>query len=113
MGLGGWLKQLFNPYTKLCDRCSELLAPAKGSHFGKRASEASKAIASHGCLVRRAWRSAYVQEGGEELYQCGECGSWWGHVFWTCVPQGALCRYRNVRSVEAWVKKWPTGEVIP
>ena len=48
MGLSGWLKKLFKPYTKLCDRCSELLAPAKGSHFGKRASEASKAIASHG-----------------------------------------------------------------
>jgi hypothetical protein len=112
MGLGDWLKQWFNPSTGLCERCSERLAPAAGSHFGERAATASQAIAAHGCLVRRAWRSAYVQEGGEDLYQCRDCGSWWGHVFWTCVPQEALYRYR-VRSVEGWVKKWPKGEVVP
>jgi hypothetical protein len=114
MGLGDWLKQCFNPgdgSTDLCERCSGLLAPAEGSHSRERASDASKAIVSHGWLVRRAWRSAYPQEGGEDLYQCRDCGSWWGHVFWTCVPEEALVRHK-VRSVEAWVKEWPLGEVV-
>jgi hypothetical protein len=111
MSFGQWLKNLFNRSSSLCERCSAVLAPAEGSHSGKRAADVSNALASHGCLVRRAWRSAYVQEGGEDLYQCRNCGSWWGHVFWTCVPEEALRRYQ-VRSVEAWVRKWPRGEVV-
>jgi hypothetical protein len=111
MGLGDWFQKCFHRSTALCVRCSERLAPAKGSHSGEHAADASKAIAAHGGLVRRAWRSAYPQEGGEDLYQCRDCGSWWGHVFWTCVPQEALYRYR-VHSVEGWVKKWPLGEVV-
>ncbi len=114
MGVGDWLKQCFNRgagCADLCGRCSSVLAPVVGSHTGSRAGAAGGAIAAHGRLRRRAWRSAYVQEGGEDLYQCQDCGSWWGLVFWACVPEEALVRHQ-VRSVEAWVKEWPKGEVV-
>jgi hypothetical protein len=112
MGLGNWFQDLFGTgrASALCERCFRLL-PVVGSHFNKQAADGSKAIEAHGRLVRRAWRSAYPPEGGEALYQCLDCGSWWAHQIWTCVPQERLARCR-MRSIEAWVKKWSCGEVV-
>jgi hypothetical protein len=114
MGLGDWLRHCFGiggTSTDLCERCSGLLAPAARSHLEVRASDASRAVAAHTRLVRRAWRSSYPQEGGEDLYQCRDCRSWWGHSVWTCVPQEDLFR-RKVRSIEAWVKEQHFGDII-
>jgi hypothetical protein len=113
MAFRDWLRRLFGSgRPPLCERCSRLLAPAVGSHFEGRCRDASRAIEAHARLVRRAWRAEYPQEGGEDLYQCRDCGSWWGHSVWTCLPQERLVRHK-VRSVEAWVKKWSCGEVLP
>jgi hypothetical protein len=113
MGFINWLQQRLEMLRSagLCERCSRLLVPLIGSHFEQRSADGSKAIEAHGRLIRCAWRSAYPPEGGEDLYQCQDCGAWWGHSVWTCVPQESLSRYR-VRSIEAWAKKWSFGGVV-
>jgi hypothetical protein len=101
---------LLMPDPTLCLRCAGSLLPLVGSHFGDQAEKPRRSIAAHGRLARRAWRSSYPQEGGEYLYQCADCQSWWGHGVWTCVPEEDLVRHAVV-SLEAWVAEQPFGEV--
>lgn len=98
------------PTNTLCHRCATLLLPKEGSQYGDDAPEVTQAIASHGRVVRRGWRSGYPQEGGETLFECQDCHGWWGHRYWSCVPQEALYRYR-VESVAAWVAEQEFGKV--
>jgi hypothetical protein len=81
-----------------------------GGHYGDSAPQVQRAIAAHGRLVRRAWRSSYPQEGGDILYRCQDCHGWWVHGYWACVPQEGLER-PEIRSVKEWVAEMPYGEV--
>jgi membrane protease YdiL (CAAX protease family) len=95
----------------LCEHCSDSLLPKEGSHHGAQAPAVGQAITAHSGLMRRAWRSDYPQEGGETLYQCQGCSTWWGHIVWTCVPEEDLVRH-NVESVDAWVAQRQFGKAV-